>query len=70
MTLEQLEKFCGSYGFLTKPFAVDKWRVASDGHILIAENGISPIKLPELEHGRNRETIIDLISVKIADARY
>jgi hypothetical protein len=71
VTLEQLEKFCGSAReFTKKPFAIEKWRVATDGFLLVAENGISPIKLPELEPCANREYILRLLSVVIPPNYY
>lgn len=71
MTLEQLEKFCGNdVDFQRKPFAVGKWRVATNGYILIAENGISQIKLPELESGRNKEKILQLLAVNAPLEKY
>lgn len=71
MTLEQLEKFCGSARqFTKKPFCIEKWRVATDGFSLVAENGFSSIKLPELEPCANREYIIKLLSVAVPPAEY
>lgn len=74
MTLEQLEKFCGTdeyhSDFVKKPFSVNKWRVATDGHILIAENGASSIKLPQLELGSNKDTILKLLSVQVPETKY
>lgn len=71
MTLEQLAKFCdGKPGITKEPFAIDKWRVATDGFVLIAENGISPIKLPELEASRNRDMILKMLVTEIPDTLY
>ncbi len=71
MTLEQLENFCGNKSeFTKKPFAIEKWRVATDGFTLVAENGISPIKLPELEPCANREYILKMLSMAIPPAEY
>lgn len=74
MTLEQLEKFCGnttqSLQFARKPFCIDGWRVATDGFTLVAENGLSPIKLPELEQCANREYIMKMLAVAIPPAKY
>jgi len=71
MTLEQLTKFCNGHQGITKePFGIDKWRVATDGVVLIAENGLSPIKLPELEACNNRDYILKMLSVEIPDQLY
>jgi hypothetical protein len=44
MTLEQLTKFCNWKPGITKePFGIGKWRVATDGVVLIAENSRADI---------------------------
>ncbi len=75
MTLDQLEKFSGKdydgkLTFIRKPFAIDKWRVATDGYTLVAENGFSQIKLPELEASNNRDYVLRKLEVKIPQTLY
>lgn len=75
MTLEQLEKFCSdprdrAPEFTRKPFLVEGWRIATDGFTLVAENGFSSIKLPELEPCANRDYILKLLAVESPLIRY
>jgi len=76
MTLEQLQKFCApvssrpQFAWMSKPFAIDGWRVATDGYILVAENGVSAIKLPQLEASLNKDYILKMLAEEIPQTKY
>lgn len=76
MRIDQLEKFCAPAGFhptaswQEKPFAIDNWRVATDGYILIADGEFNQAKLPQLEESSNKEMIREWLNFPIGGLQY